>query len=54
MNYVQARDRVVQQRLDHELADVLTTINVTMDSIARNLQILNDQRKAKGVNHDKR
>lgn len=50
MNYVQTPDNLVQQRLDQELADVLMAISVTTNSIARHLQILNGQRKAKGVN----
>lgn len=50
MNCVQTPDNLVQQRLDQELADVLMAISVTTNSIARHLQILNGQRKAKGVN----
>ncbi|WP_302528108.1 hypothetical protein [Megasphaera elsdenii] len=48
MNCVRTPDNLVQQRLDQELADVLMA--VTTNSIARHLQILNGQRKAKGVN----
>ena len=55
MNYVRMPDNLVQQRLDQELADVLMAISVTTNSIARHLQILNGQRKSKGVNlNDKR
>lgn len=55
MNYIRMPDNLVQQRLDQELADVLMAISVTTNSIARHLQILNGQRKAKGVNlNDKR
>lgn len=55
MNYIRTPDYLVQQRLDQELADVLVAISVTTNSIARHLQILNGQRKAKGVNlNDKR
>lgn len=55
MNYVRMPENLVQQRLDQELADVLMAISVTTNSIARHLQILNGQRKAKGVNmNDKR
>lgn len=55
MNYVRMPENLVQQRLDQELADVLMAISVTANSIARHLQILNGQRKAKGVNlNDKR
>lgn len=50
MNYVRTPDNLVQQRLDQELADVLMTISIITNSIARHLQILNGQRKAKGVN----
>lgn len=39
-----------QQKLNRELAAVLMAISVTTNSIARHLQILNGQRKAKGVN----
>ena len=55
MNYVRTPDNLVQQRLDQDLADVLVAIRATTNSIARHLQILNGQRKAKGVNqYDKR
>jgi hypothetical protein len=55
MNYIRMPDNLVQQRLDQELADVLMAISVTTSSIARHLQILNGQQKAKGVNlNDKR
>lgn len=55
MNYIRMPDNLAQQRLDQELADVLMAISATTDSIARHLQILNGQRKAKGVNqYDKR
>lgn len=50
MNYIRMPDSMVQQRLDQELADVLMAISVTTNSIAKHLQILNGQRKAKGVN----
>jgi NTP pyrophosphatase (non-canonical NTP hydrolase) len=50
MNYVRTPDNLVQQRLDQELADVLMAISIITNSIARHLQILNGQRKAKGVN----
>lgn len=55
MNYIRMPDNLVQQRLDQELADILMAMSVTTKSIARHLQILNGQRKAKGVNlNDKR
>lgn len=50
MNYVRTPDNLVQQRLDQELADVLMAISIITNSIARHLQIMNGQRKAKGVN----
>ena len=49
MNYVRTPDNLVQQRLDQELADVLMAISIITSSIARHLQSLNGQRKAKGV-----
>ena len=55
MNYIRMPDNLVQQIMDQELADVLMAISVTTSSIARHLQILNGQQKAKGVNlNDKR
>lgn len=55
MNCIRMPDNMVQQRQDEELADVLMAISATTHSIARHLQILNSQRKAKGVNlNDKR
>ena len=55
MNCIRTPDNLVQQRLDQDLADVLIAISDTANSIARHLQILNGQRKAKGVKlNDKR
>lgn len=55
MNCIRTPDNLVQQRLDQDLADVLIAISDTAHSIARHLQILNGQRKAKGVKmNDKR
>lgn len=55
MNCIRTTENLVQQRLDQDLADVLVTISATTHSIARHLQILNGQRKEKGVNlNDKR
>lgn len=55
MNSIRTPDNLVQQRLDQELADVLMVISATTHSIARHLQILSGQQKAKGVNqYDKR
>lgn len=55
MNCIRTPDNLVQQRLDQDLADVMITISTTTNSIARHLQILNGQRKAKGVKlNDKR
>lgn len=50
MNSIRTPDNLVQQRLDRDLADVMIAISTTTYSIARHLQILNGQRKAKGVN----
>ena len=55
MSGIRTPGNLVQQRLDQNLADVLVAISATTHSIARHLQILNGQRKAKGVNlNDKR